>query len=52
MNIVPSGYTDKCGALVPVLSIQPSSGGVPEFLLDRAERSKDALRLGLAHPVV
>jgi len=42
----------KCSALVPVLSIQPSPGSVPEFLLDRAERSKDALRLGLAHPVI
>ena len=52
MNIVPSGYNDKCGALVSVLSIQPSSGGVPEFLLDRAERSEGAFGLGLVHPVV
>jgi len=28
------------------------SGGCPEFLLGRSERSKDSFGLGIAHPVV
>ena len=32
--------------------IQPSSGCASEFLFGGTERSKDAFRLGLAHPVV